>query len=124
MWIASSRSGSGRSGLVDEAAVVDLAQPAAGPLDDPVAQRGRPRVDARGRSPGDLGEDVLGDVEVGGHALDVVEVLEQLDEPERLARLVESSSTVCLAIIVDSAESTLIPEASSAWRTLEVAGVV
>ena len=28
-----------------QAAVIDLAQPAAGPFDDPVAQRGRPRVD-------------------------------------------------------------------------------
>ena len=37
--------GQRRSGLVVETAVVDLAQPSAGPFDDPVAQRGGPRVD-------------------------------------------------------------------------------
>src|SRR5206468_12543179 len=36
------------------------------------------------RSTRDLGEDLLGDVEVGGHALDVVEVLERLDQAKVL----------------------------------------
>src|SRR3954447_23629093 len=36
-------------------------------------------------SPGDLGEDLLGDVEVRRHALHVVELLEHLDESEGLA---------------------------------------
>src|SRR5258705_13519316 len=40
---------------------------------------------AGSRSTRDLGEDLLGDVEVRGHALDVLEVLERLDEPEVLA---------------------------------------
>src|SRR5437870_6476438 len=47
-----------------------------------VAAQGR----AARRSTRDLGEDLLGDVEVGGHALDVLEILERLDEPEVLAR--------------------------------------
>src|SRR4051794_27882158 len=41
----------------------------------------------RPTSPGDLGEDVLGDVEVGRNALDVLEILEHLHESKRLARL-------------------------------------
>ena len=43
------------------------------------------RVAAQEGQPGDLGEDLLGDVEVGGHALDVVEVLERLHEAQVLA---------------------------------------
>ena len=49
------------------------------------ARRSRGRCP--GRSPGHLGEDILGDLEVGGHALDVVEVLEELHEAQRLASL-------------------------------------
>ena len=89
-------------------------------LDDAVAQRGGPRVDARDgpRSPGDLGEDLLGDVEVGGHALDVVEVLERLDQAQVLARLVRRrprrSAWRPSSI---SADSTGTPAPSSALRT-------
>ena len=76
-WIASRRSGSDRSGVVTRQPWSTSRSAATRRLDDPVPQRRGPRVDARGRSPGDLGEDFLGDVEVGGDARDVVEVLER-----------------------------------------------
>src|SRR4051812_35853644 len=47
---------------------------------------GGPRLGPAAGSTRDLCEQVLGDVEVGGHALDVVEILERFDEPQVLAR--------------------------------------
>src|SRR4051812_28812365 len=38
------------------------------------------------RSTRDLGEELLGDVEVRGHPLDVVQILERFDEAQVLAR--------------------------------------
>ena len=72
---------------------------------------------ARGPSRSDLGEDFVGDLEVRGHALDVVEVLEQFDQPQGLARLASLELDRCFAIIVDSADSILYAAGFERTRT-------
>ena len=74
---------------------------------------------SRGPSPSDLGEDVLGDVEVGGDPLDVVEVLEQ----PRPAGAPGGPSTNRARPSAWRSSSTrpsrpATPAASSAWRTV------
>src|SRR5487761_2651539 len=72
-WMASSRSGSVSSAGVWEAP---------GSVPRTITGSRRPR-----RSPGDLGQQLLGDLEVARDALHVLEILQVFHEPQVLARL-------------------------------------
>src|SRR5918993_151901 len=92
-------------------AVVDLAQPSTGPFDDPVSQRGCPRVD-----PEDLHPATSAKTSSGMSKFAVTRETSSRSSSCSTSRsawraLDESSSTVCLATIADSADSTSTPAA-------------
>ena len=92
-----------------ETAVVDLADTASGRLDDAVAQRGRPRVDAQDDHPATSAK-----TSSGMSKLAVTRETSSRSSSSSTRRsawraFAASSSTVCLAIIADSADSTGTP---------------
>ncbi len=96
-------------------AVVDLAQPPTAPFDDPVPQRGCPRVD-----PEDLHPATSAKTSSGMSKLAVTRCTSSRSSSSSTRRSAwrafdESSSTVCLATIADSADSIWTPADSSAW---------
>src|SRR5262249_26352441 len=100
-----------------QAAVVDLPEASTAPLDDPVAKSGRPRVD-----PEDLHPATSAYTSSGMSKLAVTRWTSSRSSSSSTSRsacraLDESSSTVCLAIIADSADSTGTPDDSRALRT-------
>ena len=109
-----------------EAAVVDQSELAAVALDDPVAGGGSPGIDAQDDQlqGGRFGQDLGGQVEIGGHALYVVEVLEVLDQAQVLVGDVEVDIDGRLGCIATSAdldrhavrlEPLLIASSTPAW---------
>src|SRR5258706_6179232 len=93
VWVASNRSGRGKADEVSRqpASTIRSRLPVRSTIPQPSAAvpGSIPRTitlppETPG-SPGDLGEELLGDLEVRGHALDVVQLLERFDEAEVLA---------------------------------------
>src|SRR6185503_10105774 len=109
--------GQARVGRGLEAAVVDLAHAPARRFDDAVSESRGPRVDAQDDHPA-----TSANTSSGMSKLAVTRETSSRSSSCSTRRSAwrafdESSSTVCLAIIADSADSTGMPESSSVERT-------
>src|SRR6266550_3321661 len=100
-----------------QTAVVDCPEPAAGPFDDPVTERRCPRVDPEDDHPATSAKTSSGMSKLAVTRWTSSRSSSSSTRRSAWRALAESSSTVCLATIVFSAESTATPAPSRALRT-------